>query len=399
MCPPTGPPPQTELDPGIPDSVTLGNLDGSSVVALVGGVVTIPVWVRSDEPIGSLNIAAATDNIFVAQRLGGTFFAPLSSWDDCSFLSPASNQPSPGLTTQALLGWAFLTDPGNPCLNTGGSFQKIAEFSVEIVMDPGLIGLTTQVTPGLQPPTGYTLFSDSLGRYEWHPPIVNGFLEIDMVSVHRIAMELHEGLRDTTEFIIANAEGGDMPVIITHNEEPEGWLSVTPSNDIIPPYETLTSKVYVNASSLIPGTYSGLITVTTGVAATVIGIPIEFVVIGGCQYIPGDFNGVGGFNGIDVGALVNYFKDWPVPEPTVRCPTCGSLGLNMHLPAGDVNGTCRVDGIDVGYMVNHFKFGDTAFPTLYCPQCPPAGMNPPAPAVEPIRAPMLKGKSKTGVQE
>jgi hypothetical protein len=108
-----------------------------------------------------------------------------------------------------------------------------------------------------------------------------------------------------------------------------------------------------------------------------------------CFYRPGDINGNGSVNGLDIVYAVNYFKATGNPPPI----DCGSpLGPcpepSPFYAAGDVNGNCAFNGIDITYFVRYLKGQVPSL--LYCADCPPAGVNPPVPAVEPIRAPVLK---------
>jgi hypothetical protein len=60
-------------------------------------------------------------------------------------------------------------------------------------------------------------------------------------------------------------------------------------------------------------------------------------------YLPGDANGSGEVNGLDVVYLVNYLKGMgPAPDP---------------LLSGDTNGDCATNGLDVVYLVNYLKGG------------------------------------------
>jgi hypothetical protein len=85
--------------------------------------------------------------------------------------------------------------------------------------------------------------------------------------------------------------------------------------------------------------------------------------VGGCDYIVGDVNNSGGFNGVDVVFAVAYFKGGTIPSYSCEC-TSG----NSWFVAGDVNGSCTFNGVDVVYAVAYFKGGPAPIP---CPDCPP----------------------------
>jgi hypothetical protein len=105
----------------------------------------------------------------------------------------------------------------------------------------------------------------------------------------------------------------------------------------------------------------------------------------GCQYIPGDINGNGTANGIDIVYAVNYLKGGSHP-PTDCSGVCPEP--SPFYAAGDVNGNCAFNGIDITFFVRYLKGQVPSL--LYCSDCPPAGMNPPEPAVQPIKTPLLK---------
>jgi hypothetical protein len=87
---------------------------------------------------------------------------------------------------------------------------------------------------------------------------------------------------------------------------------------------------------------------------------------GGCAYFPGDANGNGEFNGLDVSFSVNYLKGFgPEPPNFCDCPPKGVIYV-----AADANGNCIFNGIDVTYGVNYLK-GSGPLPVA-CPDCPPA---------------------------
>jgi hypothetical protein len=66
----------------------------------------------------------------------------------------------------------------------------------------------------------------------------------------------------------------------------------------------------------------------------------------GPDYLPGDANGSGAVNGIDVVYMVNFLKGGPPPDP---------------LLSGDSNGDCNTNGLDVVYLVNFLKGGSPPF--------------------------------------
>jgi subtilisin family serine protease len=82
-----------------------------------------------------------------------------------------------------------------------------------------------------------------------------------------------------------------------------------------------------------------------GVSETQTDIDTTFT---GPAFVPGDVNGSGDVNGLDVVYLVNYLKGiGPIPpDPILRA---------------DANGSCAVNGIDVSYLVIFLKGGPAPF--------------------------------------
>jgi hypothetical protein len=84
----------------------------------------------------------------------------------------------------------------------------------------------------------------------------------------------------------------------------------------------------------------------------------------GCEYVIGDANNSGGFNGLDVTYGVAYFKGGPVPPYECEC----TPGHTWYV-AGDVNGSCSYNGLDITYAVAFFKGGPDP---ISCPDCSPS---------------------------
>jgi len=83
-----------------------------------------------------------------------------------------------------------------------------------------------------------------------------------------------------------------------------------------------------------------------------------------CGWAPGDANGNGVFNALDVAFLVNWLKGGPL-QPPILCP-CPPIGP-LHVGA-DANGSCAVNGQDVTYMIRRLHgWGDPRA----CLNCPP----------------------------
>jgi hypothetical protein len=86
---------------------------------------------------------------------------------------------------------------------------------------------------------------------------------------------------------------------------------------------------------------------------------------GGCDYVVGDANSSGTFNGLDVTYGVAYFKGGPPPPFICECPPHGTWYVS-----GDVNASCSYNGLDITYAVSYFKGGPSPNP---CAACPPGG--------------------------
>jgi hypothetical protein len=84
-----------------------------------------------------------------------------------------------------------------------------------------------------------------------------------------------------------------------------------------------------------------------------------------CDYVVGDANDNGAFNGLDVTYSVAYFKGGPPPPYECECPVGSG---SFWFVAGDVNGSCNFNGLDVTYMVAYLKGGP---PPITCPGCLP----------------------------
>ncbi len=156
-------------DPLQPDSIIFGNLDGSLFLASLNAELVIPVWVKTDDSAAFIHCPLGTHNEYITARNGGVLFAPLNAWDDCSFLSPNSDFPVAGVTSQSIIGWSDLFGGPNPVLMTDYTWIKVAEFRMHTTSDPSVLGDTTELIPGANPQNGTLIFSDATGSFNWVP--------------------------------------------------------------------------------------------------------------------------------------------------------------------------------------------------------------------------------------
>jgi hypothetical protein len=150
--------------------------------------------------------------------------------------------------------------------------------------------------------------------------------------------------------------GGDygwpIRILVIENLLP-GW-SYWISDTIFTQVGTLFIGV-IPAPDARPGERGSVTAVGIDTMAIEIGsVTCEYIVpAGGCQYVPGDINGNGTANGIDIVYGVNYLKGGP-PPPIDCYPIC-QIEPDPFYAAGDVNGNCAFNGIDITFFVRYLK--------------------------------------------
>ncbi|UCC79878.1 MAG: hypothetical protein JSW64_00560 [Candidatus Zixiibacteriota bacterium] len=157
------------------------------------------------------------------------------------------------------------------------------------------------------------------------------------------------------------------PPVILNN-----WLFVSPAADTVPPGDSLTVTVTLDATTVGEGNYIGEIDITSNDPDTPTGtVAVNLTVVASgpeCDYVVGDANNSGAYDGLDITYSVNYFKGGPAPPYSCEC-TPG----NIWYVGGDVNASCDYNGLDVTYGVAYFKGGPGPMP---CPDCPPVELSP-----------------------
>ena len=193
-------------------------------------------------------------------------------------------------------------------------------------------------------------------------------------SISNIADSLVQGDSATHRFKIYNRGDADLGVGFTCDD---GWLHFLPGEQTIPPLDSIFYDVTLISAGLAPGVHNCTFDYTSNDTDHPSGsLPVElYVSAPGCAYIPGDLNGNGIANGLDVTFGVIYFKGGDAPPDT--CRDCPNAGQNL-LGAGDVNGNCSFNGIDLTFYVAYLKGLQPGL--QWCEICPPAA--PSAPAVQ-----------------
>ncbi|NLI16582.1 MAG: hypothetical protein GX409_09890, partial [candidate division Zixibacteria bacterium] len=154
------------------------------------------------------------------------------------------------------------------------------------------------------------------------------------------------------QLLISNSGVIDLNYQITDNQP---WIGETPTSGVVPPSLTDSVAITFNAASLTPGSYPGIVTVTSNdPIRSTIQIPVTLVVIEGisCDYMLGDINSDGQRMGGDVTFGVRFFKGLGTP-PSDSC-YMDSTGAYLYV-AGDVNGNCEFRGSDITRLVAYFK--------------------------------------------
>ncbi len=145
------------------------------------------------------------------------------------------------------------------------------------------------------------------------------------------------------------------------------WIMLGAVSGSIPPTGSDLIDLTINTTGIATGTYVDSVTINSNDPDTPIlykpVIVIDVIRPQGCDYVVGDANGNGTFNGLDVTYSVSYFKGGPPPPYECDCPPHGTWYV-----AGDVNQSCSFNGLDVTYMVAYLKGGPPPHP---CPDCPP----------------------------
>ena len=160
-------------DPGLQDSMLVGNLDRTPILAGLNSQITVPIYIKTDDSIIFFHIPIASDNNFIVSRDSGSFFPPVTLWDSKSFLLADQNSPTIGHTSQSILGFADLTPPDDPqnFLYTNYQWVHIADFRMTTTSNVIVLGDTTNLIVGRNSANGGLVWGDVTGINEIIPGI------------------------------------------------------------------------------------------------------------------------------------------------------------------------------------------------------------------------------------
>lgn len=160
-------------DPGLRDSMIIGNLDGSVINVGLNDQISLPVWVKTDDSVTFVHIPLASDDNYIQSRDGGDLLPPLGLWDEIEFLVPDEDSPAPGMTSQSILGYAYLTNPRDPqnFLMTNYSWWHVADFIMTATGDPAALENTTQLAEGASPSYGGLTWTLQDGVTQFEPAV------------------------------------------------------------------------------------------------------------------------------------------------------------------------------------------------------------------------------------
>jgi hypothetical protein len=158
---------------------------------------------------------------------------------------------------------------------------------------------------------------------------------------------------------------------VTLDQNVTYWLEVAPVLDFSLAGQTgwVTTPGLTGSSCLQIFELLGITTWTAPAAVDMAFCLLPVTGPSNCQYVPGDINGNGTTNGIDVTYGVGFFKGGALPPVNCGTPIGPCPQPISFYAAGDVNGSCVFNGIDITYFVGYLQ--GTQPGLLFCPSCPP----------------------------
>ena len=173
-------------DPGDPDSVYIGNIDGSPILVGIGEEISVPLWLKTDDSVAFVHFPLASENYYIIERLGGEYaneycipnmppgYPPPGSYN---FLPPDSMNQD--WTNQSLV---VFWDLGEG-ISTNYEWCHKFNFFMRTTTNPEVIGEEVFCfDEGYNPINGDLLFGLSDGITEVIPQVVYGSIAFTEAS-------------------------------------------------------------------------------------------------------------------------------------------------------------------------------------------------------------------------
>ncbi|UCE67552.1 MAG: T9SS type A sorting domain-containing protein [Candidatus Zixiibacteriota bacterium] len=158
-------------DPRDPDSLYIGNIDGSPVVAGLNEDINIPVWVKTDDTVAFMHIPLASNDSIIVERSGAEYIYEYCVPYPDRYGTLIPNLMPSGFTNQSFLAW---WDWGSRAF-TGYEWCHILDFFMKTTASQSYIGDTVFCfREGSHPINGGLLFGLQDGVTEVYPATVYG---------------------------------------------------------------------------------------------------------------------------------------------------------------------------------------------------------------------------------
>ena len=343
-----------------------------------------------------LEVISPTYDSF-AQYCDDSVFTPLGMDETSWYLADldTSNLAIPYLWNgSSFVPYDFYSEPWFPSANLRTSTHELARFLIAIMQHGQIDGVrildstTVDLMTTVQWPSGQ--FGTPWGLYWFHPSVGTHSLwghDGYFFGVRTVMVFCPQ--ENTGVIVLTNGESAYtwytiMDHLLDYEDGPPGFVMGVVSDQSTQEVENAYVRLegfprwdYSDAGGgyaiggISNGTYDISFT-RAGYADTIVQdvsvalgetTYVDMIMHSACDYVVGDVNGSGDYNGLDITYGVAFFKGGN--SPTYECE-CGQTG--SWYVAGDVNGSCNYNGLDVTYGVNYFKGGTGPIP---CPSCPP----------------------------
>jgi len=316
-------------------------------------------WPETGCEFGGWNWTLAKMSIGVDSLTGG-LFVTATSWysDDCSAAGFANGELFMSYSTDNGANWTLrgdLTNSHTPACEAGECDSDHWSSLAEVVDSNLHLFYTNDLDAGGEPQTEGALTNNPMLYLHYPNPIRNEEIPAPPELMRVLAT-------DTVNNGIYAFEWSE-PLGAIHYEAQLANDSLF--TDIFESDTNVPDNGFTNSDSIGDGTYYWRGKSVGYFGSSDYSEVYTITIVSGCDYVPGDINGNGSANGIDVTYGVTFLKGGAAPRDSCDCAP-----LSFPFYGGmDVNGSCSANGIDITFFVAYLKQLQPAL--LYCEDCPP----------------------------